>query len=95
MYNDPACKPWTSRKWAPPGYTSRYDHEYTHEKDGDTVGLNGATASGNTTPPINEKTGVANGKLGGVEDGRVSNTGVDGGMKADGTAGDVSHAERI
>ncbi|KAG6848857.1 hypothetical protein H0H93_013395 [Arthromyces matolae] len=25
MYNDPACKPWTSRKWAPPGYSSRYD----------------------------------------------------------------------
>jgi len=23
MYNDPACKPWTSRKWAPPGYSSR------------------------------------------------------------------------
>ncbi|KAF9484553.1 general substrate transporter [Pholiota conissans] len=25
MYNDPACKPWTSRTWAPVGYTSRYD----------------------------------------------------------------------
>ncbi|KAF5375856.1 hypothetical protein D9615_008196 [Tricholomella constricta] len=25
MYNDPACKPWTSSRWAPPGYASRYD----------------------------------------------------------------------
>lgn len=25
MYNDPNCKPWTSRQWAPPGYRSRYD----------------------------------------------------------------------
>ncbi len=25
MYNDPSCKPWTSRKWAPPGYKDRND----------------------------------------------------------------------
>lgn len=25
MYNDPNCKPWTSTKWCPPGYTSRND----------------------------------------------------------------------
>lgn len=25
MYNDPKCKPWTSRRWAPAGYASRYD----------------------------------------------------------------------
>ncbi|KAJ3509979.1 hypothetical protein NLJ89_g4928 [Agrocybe chaxingu] len=25
MYNDPKCKPWTSRSWAPAGYSSRYD----------------------------------------------------------------------
>ncbi|KAF8063433.1 general substrate transporter [Lyophyllum atratum] len=25
MYNDPNCKPWTSSRWAPPGYASRYD----------------------------------------------------------------------
>ncbi|KAF8814578.1 hypothetical protein BYT27DRAFT_7129908 [Phlegmacium glaucopus] len=25
MYNDPNCKPWTSRSWAPTGYSSRYD----------------------------------------------------------------------
>ena len=25
MYNDPDCKPWTSRSWAPTGYSSRYD----------------------------------------------------------------------
>ena len=25
MYNDPQCKPWTSRSWAPPGYTDRRD----------------------------------------------------------------------
>ncbi|KAF8962856.1 general substrate transporter [Flammula alnicola] len=25
MYNDPKCKPWTSRTWAPVGYTSRFD----------------------------------------------------------------------
>ncbi|TFK22534.1 monosaccharide transporter [Coprinopsis marcescibilis] len=25
MYNDPKCKPWTSRHWAPAGYSSRYD----------------------------------------------------------------------
>ena len=25
MYNDPTCKPWTSRTWAPAGYSSRYD----------------------------------------------------------------------
>lgn len=25
MYTDPKCKPWTSRRWAPPGYASRRD----------------------------------------------------------------------
>ncbi|KAH6901495.1 monosaccharide transporter [Coprinopsis sp. MPI-PUGE-AT-0042] len=25
MYNDPECKPWSSRKWAPAGYKSRFD----------------------------------------------------------------------
>jgi len=25
MYTDPTCKPWTSRQWAPPGFTSRRD----------------------------------------------------------------------
>ena len=25
MYNDPKCKPWTSTKWVPAGYSSRYD----------------------------------------------------------------------
>lgn len=25
MYMDPNCKPWTSREWAPPGYSSRQD----------------------------------------------------------------------
>ncbi|KAG6901422.1 hypothetical protein C0995_012209 [Termitomyces sp. Mi166 len=25
MYNDPNCRPWTSRQWAPSGYRSRYD----------------------------------------------------------------------
>ena len=25
MYNDPACKPWTSRTWAPAGYADRKD----------------------------------------------------------------------
>ncbi|KAI0033578.1 general substrate transporter [Vararia minispora EC-137] len=25
MYNDPDCKPWTSRTWAPPGYNDRKD----------------------------------------------------------------------
>lgn len=25
MYTDPICKPWTSRQWAPPGYSSRRD----------------------------------------------------------------------
>ncbi|KAK0471387.1 general substrate transporter [Armillaria novae-zelandiae] len=25
MYNDPNCKPWTSRQWAPPGYKDRRD----------------------------------------------------------------------
>ncbi|KAH7912110.1 general substrate transporter [Hygrophoropsis aurantiaca] len=25
MYVDPNCKPWTSRKWAPPGFASRQD----------------------------------------------------------------------
>ena len=25
MYNDPKCKPWTSRSWAPVGYSSRRD----------------------------------------------------------------------
>ncbi|KAF9220612.1 general substrate transporter [Gyrodon lividus] len=25
MYIDPNCKPWTSRKWAPPGFSSRQD----------------------------------------------------------------------
>jgi len=25
MYNDPNCKPWTSRSWAPPGYSDRRD----------------------------------------------------------------------
>lgn len=25
MYNDPSCKPWTSRTWAPDGFASRHD----------------------------------------------------------------------
>ncbi|KAI0321540.1 general substrate transporter [Amylostereum chailletii] len=25
MYNDPTCKPWTSRSWAPEGYKGRHD----------------------------------------------------------------------
>ncbi|KAH6901496.1 monosaccharide transporter [Coprinopsis sp. MPI-PUGE-AT-0042] len=25
MYNDPDCKPWTSRQWVPAGYKSRFD----------------------------------------------------------------------
>ncbi|EPS96784.1 hypothetical protein FOMPIDRAFT_1053016 [Fomitopsis schrenkii] len=25
MYGDPSCKPWTSAKWAPPGFSSRAD----------------------------------------------------------------------
>jgi hypothetical protein len=25
MYNDPNCKPWTSRSWTPVGYSSRRD----------------------------------------------------------------------
>lgn len=25
MYNDPKCKPWTSRNWRPIGYASRHD----------------------------------------------------------------------
>ncbi|TFK38512.1 general substrate transporter [Crucibulum laeve] len=25
MYNDPDCKPWTSHRWAPAGYSSRHD----------------------------------------------------------------------
>ena len=25
MYNDPNCKPWNSRSWAPPGYSNRRD----------------------------------------------------------------------
>lgn len=25
MYTDPECKPWTSGRWAPPGYVSRQD----------------------------------------------------------------------
>ena len=27
MYRDASAKPWTSRKWAPPGYASRRDLE--------------------------------------------------------------------
>jgi hypothetical protein len=27
MYRDPGCKPWTSRRWAPPGFESRKDVE--------------------------------------------------------------------
>jgi len=35
MYRDPACKPWTSRQWSPPGYASRRDAEAErHEKVG-------------------------------------------------------------
>lgn len=25
MYNDPTAKPWNSRSWAPPGFSSRRD----------------------------------------------------------------------
>lgn len=35
MYRDPACHPWTSRQWCPPGYASRRDAEMEqHEKAG-------------------------------------------------------------
>jgi len=32
MYNDPACKPWTSTKWCPPGYAHRDDAAASENK---------------------------------------------------------------
>ncbi|TFK67311.1 general substrate transporter [Pluteus cervinus] len=32
MYNDPQCKPWTSRRWCPPGYTNREEFLETMSK---------------------------------------------------------------
>ena len=27
MYQDPTCKPWNSRQWAPEGYSTRDEYE--------------------------------------------------------------------
>ena len=48
MYNDPNCRPWTSRQWAPPGYHSRYDvvqQNKATEADKDLLGPGGADES--------------------------------------------------
>lgn len=39
MYNDPNCKPWTSRSWAPVGYSSRRDY-YIQKKTVETRTFN-------------------------------------------------------
>ncbi|KAG5352846.1 hypothetical protein C0989_012600 [Termitomyces sp. Mn162] len=47
MYNDPKCRPWTSRQWAPPGYRSRYDLAQQNKAAGanKVVGPSGADES--------------------------------------------------
>lgn len=39
MYNDPACRPWRSATWCPPGHASRadYDEQIEAEKKGAAV----------------------------------------------------------
>lgn len=56
MYNSPDVKPWTSGKWAPPGYASRYDFakaKVAVEDNLSTVGSH--TDSNGHVIPINEK----------------------------------------
>ena len=37
--NDPACKPWTSTKWCPPGYAHRNDAAASENKAADQATL--------------------------------------------------------
>jgi SP family sugar:H+ symporter-like MFS transporter len=64
MYNDPNCKPWTSRSWAPPGFTDRRDLvEKTRAAEGTSTGVekptrrSSATGSATYNEPVrtNEK----------------------------------------
>lgn len=52
MYHDPAVKPWTSARWAPPGYDSRADAEAEKKH-------RGAPADGEKGIPGSAGTGTA------------------------------------
>jgi sugar porter (SP) family MFS transporter len=50
MYNDPNCKPWTSRSWAPPGFTDRRDLvEKTRAAEGESTGVEKPTRRSSAT----------------------------------------------
>ncbi|KAN0137630.1 General substrate transporter [Lactarius tabidus] len=50
MYNDPNCKPWTSRSWAPPGFTDRRDLvEKTRPAEGESTGVEKPTRRSSAT----------------------------------------------
>lgn len=42
MYNDPKCKPWKSRKWAPPGYADRDEFVKHRKAEQEKMGLESA-----------------------------------------------------
>jgi len=57
MYNDPSVKPWNSGKWAPPGYTNRYDFAkaaqegHTSEQEMTVVGSRSSGENNGSTAP--------------------------------------------
>lgn len=66
MYRDPNCHPWTSRKWFPPGYSSRQEAEAEkHEKETGAAALLGADkAKGDTNGDstlVSDEKGYSNG----------------------------------
>lgn len=46
MYQDPACKPWNSRQWAPEGYSSREEFETKTKEEKSSHGLSSAIDQG-------------------------------------------------
>ena len=74
MYNDPLCKPWTSRTWAPEGFATRDDLS-AHEARKSPVGLEEARTEkvGNGDVDTNgHGNGVGNGYGNGVANGHAN-----------------------
>lgn len=62
MYCDPTCKPWTSRQWAPPGFSSRRD-------------LVEQTRAAEANKPLEAGQGLEEGRIEKVADNEVERTG--------------------
>jgi hypothetical protein len=61
MYNDPACKPWTSRQWAPLGYSSRQEvARETQKQDERKLEEAAEIARGSDETHLDDKDGLRN-----------------------------------